>query len=321
MTLKKQQGIALLMAIMIVALVSIVSINMLTQRQMQIYRTANIYFKDQAYQFCLSVERWGLSVLIQDYSKVDKYDGAKDVWNKKLNKFSMKQATITGVIFDLQGRFNLNNLVLNGKINRKWFENYKRLLNTLKLPLSLADTLLDWIDKDEQPVTDGAEDIYYISLDRPYRAANQPLNNVSELLLIKGYTEKTVNLLKPFVFTADESTAVNINTSSNLVLQAVLQGLSESQATSLAAVLKASPMQSIADFKKLPAIKNIALEDESISVSSNYFVINSYVLIDKIQVNLQSIINRDNNGHIIVRSRHESIDYNSTYIPSKDKTE
>jgi len=321
MILKKQQGIALLMAIMIVALVSVVSINMLTQRQLQIYRTANIYFKDQAYQFCLAVERWGLSVLLQDYKQSDKYDGVKDVWNKKLTKFDIDQATITGVIFDLQGRFNLNNVVINGKISSKWFENYKRLLSSLKLPLSLADTLLDWIDKDEQPLTDGAEDIYYIALEHPYRAANQPLNNVSELLLVKGYTNKIVKLLRPHVFTADKNTPVNINTSTSVVLQAVLPGLSKIKAASLIASLKTTPMQKLTDFKKLPEVKGIALEDEYITVSSNYFAINSYVLIDKIQVNLQSIIERNNNGQIIVRSRHESIDYNSTAISSGDKTE
>ncbi len=321
MILKKQQGIALLMAIMIVALVSIVSINMLTQRQLQIYRTANIYFKDQAYQFCLAVERWGLSVLIQDYKQTGEYDSTKDVWNKKLDKFAIEQATITGVIFDLQGRFNLNNLVLNGKINPKWFASYKRLLNSLKLPLSLADTLLDWIDRDEQAMTNGAEDIYYIALDHPYRAANQPLNNVSELLLIKGYSEKIVQRLKPFVFTADEKTAVNINTSSSVVLQAVLSGISESQAVTLANSLRVLPMQKIADFKKLPSVKDIAFEEDFLSVSSNYFAINSYVLIDKIQVNLQSIIYRDNNGFILVRSRHESLDYNSAFVSSWDKKE
>ncbi|RKZ98493.1 MAG: general secretion pathway protein GspK, partial [Gammaproteobacteria bacterium] len=44
MRLKSQTGIALLLAIMIVALVSIISVNMLTQRQLQIYRTSNLYF-------------------------------------------------------------------------------------------------------------------------------------------------------------------------------------------------------------------------------------------------------------------------------------
>jgi len=321
MMLKKQQGIALLMAIMIVALVSIVSINMLTQRQLQIYRTANIYFKDQAYQFCLAVERWGLSVLIQDYKQTGEYDTTKDVWNKKLDKFAIEQATITGVIFDLQGRFNLNNLVLNGKINPKWFASYKRLLSSLKLPLSLADTLLDWVDRDEQVMANGAEDIYYIALDHPYRAANQPLNNVSELLLIKGYSEKIVQRLKPFVFTADEKTAVNINTSSSVVLQAVLTGISESQAVTLANSLRVLPMRKMADFKKLPSVKDIAFEEDYLSVSSNYFAINSYVLIDKIQVNLQSIIYRDSNGYIFVRSRHESLDYNYSFLSSEDKKE
>ena len=68
----KQKGMALLMAIMIVALVAIISVNMLTQRQLQIYRTANLYFKEQAYQYTLAIERWVISVLTQDLEREKK---------------------------------------------------------------------------------------------------------------------------------------------------------------------------------------------------------------------------------------------------------
>ena len=318
MRLKSQTGIALLLAIMIVAIVSIISVNMLTQRQLQIYRTSNLYFREQAYQFSLSVERWGISVLTQDFEKSKKengknnvqYDSHEDVWNTALVAFDVDQATITGVIFDLQGRFNLNNLVVKGKVNVKWLESYKRLLESLDLPLSLAAALVDWIDENEQPTgNDGVEDIYYIALEQPYRAANQPLAHVSELLLIKGYTLDVINVLKPYVFVMAEETAVNVNNSSSHVLQAVLPGITASQAASIVDGIIISPFKQIEDLMKDPNLDDKAVEMSQIGVSSNYFAVNSYVQIDKTQLSLQSIINRDKNGNILVKSRQESIWY------------
>ncbi len=54
---------------------------------------------------------------------------------------------------------------------------------------ALLDAFLDWIDPDDVSHPDGAEsDDYYLTLEKPYRAKNAPLDTVDELLLIKGFT-------------------------------------------------------------------------------------------------------------------------------------
>ena len=312
--IKQQNGIALLMAIMIVALVAIISVDMITQRQLQIYRTANLYFRDQAYQFCLGIERWGISALYQDFEKDKKesrmVDTHQDIWNTALVDFDVEQATIEGEIFDLQGRFNLNNLILDGKVQVKWMASYKRLLASLDLPVSLADTLADWIDTNEQPTgSSGAEDIYYIALPAPYRAANQPLVHLSELLLIKDYSPEVYNTLKPYVFVAKLVTPVNINTSSVAVLMAVIPSLSDGQADSLISQIQSEPFLSVAEFLKESAIEDKAIEVSQVSVLSNFYVVNSHALIDKTKVSLQSVLNRNEQGQIQVISRQETLLY------------
>ncbi len=312
--INRQKGIALLMAIMIVALVAIISVDMITQRQLQIYRTANLYFRDQAYQFCLGIERWGISALYQDFEKDKKesrmVDTHQDIWNTALVDFDVEQATIEGEIFDLQGRFNLNNLILDGKVQVKWMASYKRLLASLDLPVSLADTLADWIDTNEQPTgSSGAEDIYYIALPAPYRAANQPLVHLSELLLIKDYSPEVYNTLKPYVFVAKPVTPVNINTSSAAVLMAVIPSLSDGQADSLISQIQSEPFLSVAEFLKESAIEDKAIEVSQVSVLSNFYVVNSHALIDKTKVSLQSVLNRNEQGQIQVISRQETLLY------------
>ncbi|MGH7950930.1 MAG: general secretion pathway protein GspK [Limisphaerales bacterium] len=52
----------------------------------------------------------------------------------------------------------------------------------------VSDSIQDWIDSDDAPRVAGAENDYYQSLTPPYYAKNAPIDDLSELLLIKGVT-------------------------------------------------------------------------------------------------------------------------------------
>jgi general secretion pathway protein K len=54
----------------------------------------------------------------------------------------------------------------------------------------VSDSVLDWIDTDDASRPAGAESDYYQGQTPPYNAKNAPLDDVSELLLIKGVTPK-----------------------------------------------------------------------------------------------------------------------------------
>jgi len=50
----------------------------------------------------------------------------------------------------------------------------------------VVNSILDWIDRDETPRIQGAESDFYQGLTPPYYAKNGPIDDISELLLIKG---------------------------------------------------------------------------------------------------------------------------------------
>jgi len=52
----------------------------------------------------------------------------------------------------------------------------------------VANSILDWLDPDDTPRTDGAEEEYYASLSPPYHCKNGPIDSLEELLLVKGVT-------------------------------------------------------------------------------------------------------------------------------------
>jgi len=60
------------------------------------------------------------------------------------------------------------------------------LLGLESLDEAAAASILDWIDQDDIPNPDGAENNYYSSLESAYNCKNGPIDSMEELLLIKG---------------------------------------------------------------------------------------------------------------------------------------
>ncbi len=298
----------MLMAIVIVAFVVIISVTMITQRQLQIYRTANIYNKEQAWQYALASERWAISVLSQDYKNEIKTtqvsDGYQDVWNQSLK--NLNEIKVEGSIQDLQGGFNLNNIFYKNKVQTQWLKAYRELLVNLKLPASLADSLVDWIDSDSSTFgNNGAEDDYYLSLKPAYRPSNTYLVQLSELLLIKDYNQDIIDTLKPYVYVVSDRTSVNINTAGKEVLKAVMNSINEKQITALVEQQKKKSFQSMDELVKSDFMKNTSIDKDLLSVSSGYFMVNSKAQFNGYQIMLESILKRDNRGEITIISRRD----------------
>lgn len=105
------------------------------------------------------------------------------------------------------------------------------LLKALDIDPGIAPAILDWVDADSDTrFPNGAEDAYYTTLDPPYRAANRPLVDASELLLVRGVTPAIYARLRPFVTVLEDSAAININTARPEVLMSLAPGIDRSTA-------------------------------------------------------------------------------------------
>jgi len=101
-------------------------------------------------------------------------DSTEDFWAESLPPVPVDGATVEGCIIDLNGKFNLNNLVdEEGKPAEIEFEQLKLLLAALNIDSAKADAIRDWIDRDlDATGAQGAEDDFYTGQTPPYRAAN-----------------------------------------------------------------------------------------------------------------------------------------------------
>ncbi len=87
-------------------------------------------------------------------------------------------------ITDQERRFNINNA-------DRFVLGYALALINVDASAhgTIVDSILDWRDTDHDPGVNGAEsEDFYLRLDPPYYAKNGPLDDLSELLLIKGMT-------------------------------------------------------------------------------------------------------------------------------------
>jgi len=230
--------------------------------------------------------------LLRDDRRASNIDYLGEPWALRLPPIPVENGSLSGLIEDQQGRFNLNNLVKDGKVNLAQRAHFQRLLSILGLPPELADAVADWVDADSEPQPEGgAEDEYYLALPSPYLAANRPLIDVAELVLVRGFDESVRARLRPYVSALPVFTAVNVNTASPEVIAAVVDDLSLDGARALVEKRDRAYFRDRTDFPdQLP--RDVKVANEDIAFSSNYFMVQLRVTIGSAQARSIALLAR-----------------------------
>ncbi|MDR2877034.1 MAG: type II secretion system minor pseudopilin GspK [Chromatiales bacterium] len=302
----RQAGVALLTALLVTSVAAVVAAAMAQRQHIDIRRSTNVMELDQAWLFALGVESWAKQLLARD-RRENTIDHPKEPWATLLPPIDVEGAKVGGFIEDMQGRFNLNNLVdASGAAVPAQIERFRRLVHAVGQEDRFVDALVDWLDPDsETRFPDGAEDSAYLEMTPPYRPANSPMVHPSELLLVSGVTPEIYQALIPHISTLSEKSAININTATMPVLMALVDGLSETDAEQLVTDRGDEGYQTIQDFMAHPAIAQRQVQISDIAVSSSYFMINSNVRYERNQINLHSLVARTQSAQLIIVSRNQ----------------
>ncbi|HVY07576.1 MAG TPA: type II secretion system minor pseudopilin GspK [Burkholderiales bacterium] len=301
----RQRGVAVVMAMSVVTLAALAATAMLMTQSTWSRETELQVDHAQAETLIQAGVDWARAVLGDD-RRLSNVDHLKEPWALRLPPMPIDNGELAGYIEDQQGAFNLNNIVVGGKVSAVQLERFKRLLAFLGLPPALAYSVADWIDADsEQQTGAGAEDEYYLALKSPYLAANRPLTDVSELALVRGFTTEVLTRLGPFVSALPANTPVNVNTASAEVLATVIDGLDLDSARALVAQRERAYFRDYADFtNRLP--HGLQAADSDIKVSSNYFIAHVRVTIGGAEARGLALLSRGDIGWpVIVWRRYE----------------
>ncbi len=108
-------------------------------------------------------------------------DSLSDLWSdndKDLNDVPLERCRYNVYVTDEAGKLNINTVTKEQLMALPYMEEY------------IADALLDWRDRDDEPQTQGVEAGYYENLPVPYTIRNGPFRTIRELLRVKGVTEE-----------------------------------------------------------------------------------------------------------------------------------
>ncbi|MGW8310062.1 MAG: type II secretion system minor pseudopilin GspK [Thiogranum sp.] len=301
---RSQRGVALVTALLVVAIATVAAVAMATRQQLDVRRTGSLLHGEQAWAYVIGAENWAKVVLRRDANE-SRIDTLAEDWSTQPPVSFVEGGSIIGRLIDMQGRFNVNNLVQGGAPNEAAITFYKRLLRRLELDEGLADALVDWIDADiDVRFPDGAEDEAYLLLDPPYRAGNQPMADVSELRLVKGYDTDAVAKLLPHVVALPYPTPLNVNTADATLLSAVAENLSLTDGQNLVDARGDSGYESVAELEQESVLKDQPIASDQLDVKSDWFLMVSEANIGQGRARLASRIQRSRNGvHVVGRQR------------------
>jgi len=303
----KKSGVALITAILVVALAAVAAVSIASRVSLDTRRTSNVLESDQVSLFAQSAEAWSIQLLKRD-QKDSKTDTLDEDWAQVLEPVKVEDGNLTSRAEDMQGRFNLNNLITDGGSQSKDdVAGFKRMLKALGLDQDLADAIVDWMDNDSNStLPGGAEDVDYLAKDPPYRTANSRMASMSELLLVKGFDRETYDKLAPYISVLPERTAINVNTASAVVLMAAVEGLSQGDADSLVEQRGEKGYADLNEFKGQQALEGRQIKNAS--VNSQYFMLETTAQVGRVQERVYSLLVRDNQDNnvtvkTIMRSR------------------
>ena len=305
----QQKGVAIITALLIVTIAVTISITISTQLQLDVRRTGNLIAQDQADFYLLAAEEWSRRILKQD-KEDSAIDDLSENWAMQLPPLPVAGGSIQGKLTDLQACININSLVGNNAVNATTQARLNQLFKNLGITDNLTQAITDWIDSDQETTSpNGAEDGYYLNLDKPYRTANTSLHSISELRLIKGFEDsKIFRLIEPHVCafaTGSKDISINVNTASAEVLKSLSAEMSDELAKEIIDCRDKEPFKNLKEFTSCAKLETIIKDTTKLSTSSDFFLLRTQAIIGQANKIMYSVIHRDEAGKTEVISRSQ----------------
>ncbi len=291
MNFSRERGAVVIVAMLVVALAATAASLLLHQQDTSIRQLEAGRDYEQARWLLNGGTQWARVILRAD-ARGGAVDHPGELWATGLPPTQVEQGTLAGGIQDQQGLFNLNNLIRDGKASERDIDALRRLLLAAGLRVELADAIADWIDADGLARAEGAEDDFYLRQSPPYRAANQPLVSIEDLLRIRGCDPGVLARMRQVATVLPARSPVNVNTAPPEVLVAVVEGLTLPEAVVLAGSRTSSPFFSREDFRSRLPRTELNVQNDDISVDSRFFLVHGRAAVGRADVRMQVLVHR-----------------------------
>ena len=219
-----KRGVVLISVLLIVLILSGISVSLGEIFFKSIKRSTYIEFQSTSIQLQRNMESLGIDLIDQNLRYNKGYLTKNDQLLKDEIFFESNGFLIRSRLVDTSNCFNLNSLLISAENNKLPNDRSISVLSNMLLFLnyedrqidSLIDQIIDWVDYDDQPRSNGYEDYFYtgpINEPRQY-TSKRTLYDFSELNNLPASREFDLNDLKKYmcVIPYSEKTNINVNT-------------------------------------------------------------------------------------------------------------
>jgi type II secretory pathway component PulK len=303
---RHDRGIALIIVMMVILVLSVLAGGFAYSMKVETKLARNTaYESDMEWLGRSGVElgKYALAMLLASPPPENQYFALNQVWaggpgnptndltgDIQLKGVKLGEGKIDVSIVDMERKFSL--AAINNEASAGVLERALTMVgaDSGDIP-TIIDSYLDWIDVDHNSHLAGAENPFYLRLNPPYFAKNGPVDDIRELLLIKGMTEEVfwgakrmgVNpetrmrkrTIAP-VFNAPENQQsgvglfdlftpfhgaagrVNVNTAPVEVLQ-ILPGVDPAMASAIVGLRSEEPFHNVGELANVPGIDPVTM--------------------------------------------------------------
>ncbi len=267
-----QKGTILIVALLIVVLVEIVVFSLVTHQRIDIRHSRNYFASNQGMNVALAGEEWAKSEILALYKQ-----------NKPTKGFSLKRTQIQGgfidgEVIDIQGHFNINNL-----INNEIYENFNNMLvNIIPNKNGVETDMLGTVTSAFGPFT---------MITNPDNLTF-PFSSITELRPLKGMTSDLFIECLPNMFVLPDVTPLNINSATKYSLLSLSPKLTLQEADSIIKIRDSlnDGFTTTDAFLALGPLQNIETNQNSITIQSQYFLSTISVHYENIDLTLNSLL-------------------------------
>jgi len=315
----KQQGVALIIVLLIVAIVSVLATEMGSRLQLQIKRASNIKENNQAYWYAMGAEQYARKSIKQLMDEDGDVIHLEQLWNQEF-VYPIEGGGIQAQLTDMQSCFNLNALKEpDGSKLTDRKAAFARLLKNVDTEIPsynkeiLVDSLVDWLDENDSQLPLGAEDNEYESLQFPYITANNYMVHKSELRLINGVEVSWLKELLKLVCVLPNASLfeINVNTVSeeDAAIIVAATGLDLSDAKSVLANRDPEGFQTTAAFLSTKEMQTVTLSAEQktwFTVKTSHFILHTKTKYNNATFAMQTLFKVDPSKNVSVIRREFS---------------
>ena len=310
-------GVILITTLLIVMILSIISVQISKNFYISLKREAYLDFKNLSHQMLMSSEKQAIKLLQKNIKSFQ----SKLTLNDSLlnNKFYFQNdlMVLEVSVLDASNCFNLNSLFKpSGKsyeirpLYKAWLKRYLKLKQFNEADIeSFIDQLVDWVDRDNQPLNFGAENYFYIG---PASKISQftpkrllvDISEINNFPIMErvDYRDLITNLC---VFPNRNNQIININSlvqSDSLLIAAFFD---EENLEYIASQILNMPKNGYDDVNVFIDQFNQASKFPSqvLSINSQTFILQSDIINENFSANLETLVILDNSNSAEVLGR------------------